>query len=126
VQRRLVYLKILASLWLALGGCAAEYPSRLVDGPVALPNCADVGLFGNGAVCLDADGSPDLSLCDAESPACSVQDVCFDTAMVLACRCSTDVDCTGWGDHVNAALSSEGLSVVPVGCAFGHCAAISD
>ena len=124
--RRLVHLEILASLWLALGGCAAEYPPQAVDGPVALPSCVDVGLFGNGSLCLDEDGAPDLTLCDADSAACSVQDVCFDTAMVLACRCSTDVDCTGWADHVNAALSSEGLSVVPVGCASGYCAPISD
>jgi hypothetical protein len=109
-------------LLLAIGsGCAAEYAVETVEGPVEPPLCTDVGLFGNGALCRDALGLPDLSLCDSEAPACNEQDVCFDAAVFLACRCTSDVDCEAWADHVNGARTEGGLSSIEARCTLNHC-----
>lgn len=112
---------VLCLLLGVVGGCAADYAVETVQGPVDPPLCADVGLFGNGALCRDAQGLPDLALCDSEAPACSEQDVCFDAAVLLACRCTSDVDCEAWADHVNGARAEGGLSAVEVRCTLHHC-----
>ncbi len=111
---------------LCLMGCGADYDVQMVAGPVDVPDCVDVAVFGNGAVCLNPAGEADLALCDAHAPACSPEEVCFDAAALLVCRCAEDAECGEWGAHVNGALSEAGLSSVEVGCELGRCSALGN
>jgi len=126
VQKSFAPVLIPLALGVWLVACGADYGVQLVAGPVDVPECLEVAIFGNGAICLDPAGDPDLTACDAIEPACSVEGVCFDGAGLLVCRCAKDADCDGWAAHVNEARTSGGLSSVAVGCVLERCVALEN
>ncbi|GMV43240.1 MAG: hypothetical protein AMXMBFR64_49560 [Myxococcales bacterium] len=93
-----------------------------MDGPVAVPSCASVQTFGNGASC-DVAGAVDLKVCgDLSLAACSPGRLCYSGAQALACTCAADADCAGRTSYVNTARAAAGQPPLTSRCVAGLCA----
>lgn len=116
ITRTCTSIAVIVSLGLA--ACSSD-PSGPPDS-ITPPACHGVQRFGNGALC-DKDG-PDLASCGTSASRACVSDwLCFDSAALVDCSCSTDADCAGRLQYINDARATFNKSPISSKCVQGRC-----
>jgi hypothetical protein len=109
-----IFIPIFIFSIILLSRCAEEYS------PVKPPLCSNIKDFGNGATCVKP--STELSECGNSSDrACSVSEVCFDSALYIICRCEKNEDCDKFSDYINSSRKNSSLSMLTFECRDNFC-----
>jgi hypothetical protein len=107
----------LAAVLLALG-CGNDEEGLAPS--IAVPPCARVARFGNGAACSLAE--PTLAACgSAARRTCGGGSLCFDAPELLVCACTADADCAGRAGYINEARQAAGKAPIAAICDQSRC-----